>query len=222
MKKVAIFLDGGYVLKRLRDILQLREYPSAEVIYEFARKLASEDEEIFRIFFYYAEPFKGIRNKPISHEPYNFAENPLAKYTKELFNKLAPRDYIALRKGELLFQGWKIKHETVEKLKNKKSDDIEPLVDEDFEPEFIQKGVDIKIGLDVAWLASKKIVDRVIMVCADSDFVPAMKFARKEGIQVVLIKVGLQGLKSSLLEHSDLIRQFYYDRDTENWVIKTE
>lgn len=60
------------------------------------------------------------------------------------------------------------------------------------------------------------------MVSADSDFVPAMKFARKEGIQVVLIKVGLQGLKSSLLEHSDLIRQFYYDRDTENWVIKTE
>jgi len=32
----------------------------------------------------------------------------------------------------------------------------------------------MKIGLDAAWLASKRIVDRIILVTADSDFIPAM------------------------------------------------
>lgn len=49
------------------------------------------------------------------------------------------------------------------------------------------KRVDMKIGLDVAWLASKGIVDRIILVTADTDFVPAMKFARREGVQVLLV-----------------------------------
>ena len=33
----------------------------------------------------------------------------------------------------------------------------------------------MKMGLDIAWLASKRIADRIILVTADSDFVPAMK-----------------------------------------------
>ncbi len=44
----------------------------------------------------------------------------------------------------------------------------------------------MRIGLDIAWLSLKRIVDAVVLVTGDSDFVPAMKFARKEGIRVYL------------------------------------
>ncbi len=60
----------------------------------------------------------------------------------------------------------------------------------------------MKIGLDIAWLASKKIVDKIVLVTSDSDFVPAMKFARREGIQVYLASLNHQ-VKSELIEHSD-------------------
>ncbi len=49
-----------------------------------------------------------------------------------------------------------------------------------------QKGVDMRMGLDIAALAFKRLVKRIVMVAGDSDFVPAAKLARREGIDVVL------------------------------------
>ena len=89
----------------------------------------------------------------------------------------------------------------------------------DFEADFTQKEVDIKIGLDVAWISSKRIVDRIILVTGDTDFVPAMKFARKEGVQVII--VCLMGnnarendyLKSELKEHADEVRYIKFENN---------
>lgn len=78
---------------------------------------------------------------------------------------------------------------------------------EDFEPILRQKKIDIKIGLDVAWLASKGIVERIILVAGDYDFEPVMKFARKEGIQVVLATLSHLQTKGELLEHCDIFRK---------------
>lgn len=80
----------------------------------------------------------------------------------------------------------------------------------DFIPDLKQKRVDMKIGLDVAWLASKGIVERIVLVTSDSDFVPAMKFARREGVQVVLITMGHKQVKQDLLVHADELRAVKY------------
>ncbi|MFL5540716.1 MAG: NYN domain-containing protein [Longimicrobiaceae bacterium] len=64
----------------------------------------------------------------------------------------------------------------------------------------------MKIGLDVAWRASKGIVDRIVLVTGDSDFVPALKFARREGVQVVLVTMGETKVKHDLLVHADQLR----------------
>ena len=61
--------------------------------------------------------------------------------------------------------------------------------------------VDVKIGLDIAWLASRKIVDKITIVTGDSDFIPAMKFARKEGIHVTLCS--LPKIRPEMKEHAD-------------------
>ena len=78
-----------------------------------------------------------------------------------------------------------------------------PIAAADVIPDFGQKGVDMRIGLDVAWLSSNRIVQRIILVTGDSDFIPAMKFARREGIQVVYVSMNHKSIKAGLVEHSD-------------------
>ena len=72
-------------------------------------------------------------------------------------------------------------------------------------PSLQQKGVDIKIGLDIAWLSIKKVVDRIILFTGDTDFIPAMKFARREGTQVVIASFN-EKIKAELKEHADGLR----------------
>ncbi|MBS3821515.1 MAG: NYN domain-containing protein [Phycisphaerae bacterium] len=71
----------------------------------------------------------------------------------------------------------------------------------------------MKIGLDVAWMASKRIVDRIILVTADTDFIPAMKFARREGTQVSLVPMGVN-LRTSLREHADEVRSVAFGAES--------
>jgi uncharacterized LabA/DUF88 family protein len=65
-----------------------------------------------------------------------------------------------------------------------------------------QKGVDMRIGIDISSLTLKKQVDTIILVAGDSDFVPAAKLARREGIEFVLDPLWQQ-VNSDLFEHID-------------------
>lgn len=65
-----------------------------------------------------------------------------------------------------------------------------------------QKGVDIRIGVDIASLALKKLVDTIILVSGDSDFVPAAKLARREGIDFIIDPLWQQ-INADLFEHID-------------------
>ena len=65
-----------------------------------------------------------------------------------------------------------------------------------------QKGVDMMIGVDIASMAFKKQVDKIILIAGDSDFVPAAKLARREGIDFILDSLGAS-IKPSLSLHID-------------------
>ena len=65
-----------------------------------------------------------------------------------------------------------------------------------------QKGVDMRIGVDIASLALKKHVDTIVLVAGDSDFVPAAKLARREGIDFILDPLW-QNVNADLFEHID-------------------
>ena len=143
------------------------------------------------------QPFRGPSETGPGAEPRHFTHR-FCGGTSEL----EVRDGIAFRAGEIIFNGWKLKAATAQELLK----GARPLADDDFQPDMEQKRVDIKIGLDVAWLASKQIVDKVILATADSDFVPAMKFARREGVQVVIATVGDHGLRRDLKVHADEVR----------------
>ena len=67
--------------------------------------------------------------------------------------------------------------------------------DDDFKAKFEQKGVDIRIGLDIATIAQNKYTDRIIIVTADTDLLPAMDMARIAGIQICWVR--LPGFKAN-------------------------
>ena len=66
----------------------------------------------------------------------------------------------------------------------------------------------MKIGLDIASLAYKKQVDQIVLIAGDSDFVPAAKLARREGIDFILDPMGKQ-INAELFEHIDGLRSYY-------------
>ena len=63
-----------------------------------------------------------------------------------------------------------------------------------------RSGVDMKMGHDVASSAQAKIVDKIVLIANDTDFIPAIKTARRAGVDFMLDPMG---------EHvnPDLIRQ---------------
>lgn len=65
-----------------------------------------------------------------------------------------------------------------------------------------QKGVDMRIGLDIASITLKKQADTIVLVTGDSDFVPAAKLARREGVEFVLDPMR-QSISDDLSEHVD-------------------
>lgn len=60
----------------------------------------------------------------------------------------------------------------------------------------------MRIGLDIASLACKKKVDQIILIAGDSDFVPAAKLARREGLDFILDPMEAT-ISADLFEHTD-------------------
>ena len=74
----------------------------------------------------------------------------------------------------------------------------------DVRPLIQQKAVDMKMGIDIALIATKKIADLLIIIAGDSDIVPALKLARREGMQVCLDPLR-NPIRPELSEHVDFI-----------------
>lgn len=79
---------------------------------------------------------------------------------------------------------------------------VEELTERDFVASIKQKGVDMKIGMDIASLAYKRQVSQIVLIAGDADFVPAAKLARREGIDFVLDPLG-HAIKDDLFEYID-------------------
>lgn len=82
---------------------------------------------------------------------------------------------------------------------------VAQLTRQDLKLDMGQKGVDMRLGLDLVSLALKRLVDQVVVITGDSDFVPAIKIARTEGVEVILDPMG-QHIADDLQEHIDRIR----------------
>lgn len=117
----------------------------------------------------------------------DYSQTKTYQNSAAFLSNLAVQDNIAVRKGYLAIRGY----------------------DKNNQPIFVQKQVDMLIGLDIAHVSHYKHADRVLILSADTDIIPAMKTARINGLQVVYgycSDVQGNNIHRKLKEHSDFVR----------------
>lgn len=202
--RYAIMLDGGFITRKLLE--RLKQPATANDIEAECRRLTAipqvADYELLRIYFYDAPPSQEAVKLPVSGGAHNLGATARASQAKSLYSQLVLKPYFALRMGETSLKPyhWKLKPNVTKKLIKAPR----ALTDADFALDIEQKGVDLRIGLDMARLALKEMVRAIIVVTADSDFVPAFKFVRREGVQIILETMG-HSAKFDLKAHADIV-----------------
>ena len=207
-RRTAILVDGGFFLKRYRTIhkaKKLNPERTANDLWEMClRHLSQKGEEfdLYRIFYYDCLPYEKKQHNPVTGKAIDFSKTEQNQFQCDFFDELKKKRKIALRLGSLEDRNrWVIKPSKTKELLTKKIT-IEDLTEEDVFFDFIQKMVDIKIGLDIASITLKSQVDQIILISGDSDFVPAAKLARREGIDFLLDPMW-NPIKPHLFEHID-------------------
>lgn len=207
--KTAILVDGGFYRKRAsylwgkktpeKRALELRAYCSAHLKHE--KKF--DDRGLYRIFYYDCPPLAKTVYHPLLKRGIDFRHSETYSWTNQFFNELKKQRKVALRLGELsdAYASFQISNMALKDLCSG-AKTISDLSETDFSISFQQKGVDMRIGLDIASLSYKKQIDQIILIAGDSDFVPAAKLARREGIDFVLDPMWAT-IKDSLFEHID-------------------
>ena len=193
--RVSVLIDGGFFSQKFFELN--KRYPVSQDVISEVNKVMSlvrdktngdTSDILFRIYYYDCKPFGEIIKDHTGNNEIDFSTKPTYRAKNIFLKKLCKEDKVALRIGELSFDGWKTDQHNANKWK----------------PDFKQKGVDMKVGLDMAWMATKRIVDKIVLIAGDSDFVSPIKFVRKEGLQVYLYKMNHK-VKETLIEHCDFV-----------------
>lgn len=159
MAKLAIFLDGGYTshLSEHHFRVWVDFGKMSDLIHTSIRTRTEEPLDLLRTYYYDCLPYE-------SSSPTEEDLRRLSNKRKFLYalNRL-PR--YRVREGRLMQRG----------------------SDEKGRPVYVQKRVDLMVGLDIASLAAKQQVDHVALFSGDGDLLPAVEAAQAEGVVVWLV-----------------------------------
>jgi uncharacterized LabA/DUF88 family protein len=192
--KVNILIDGGFFNQRFKalnkseptvqDVQQL----ISDVMDAVKKKTSGETADIlFRAFYYDCKPFGGKVKDQTGTKTIDYKQSKSFSKKNKFIEDVGKLERFALRLGELSFTGWKLDGNS-----------------QKWKPDFRQKSVDMKFGLDIATMATKHVVDKIVLVAGDSDFIAPIKMARKEGLLVYLYPMK-NHVKDPLIQHCDFI-----------------
>lgn len=158
--KLAIFVDGAHLDFLLRD-----EFGRAHIDYalfvEAVRSAVAgkcaEPLDLLRTYYYHCLPHQS--SPPTQEESERYGR--MRRFTDAL-DKL-PR--FKFRQGRLAPRG----------------------VDANGVPQFVQKRIDLMLGIDLALLCGKHQISHAALVGGDSDFMPAIEAGQAEGVSMWLI-----------------------------------
>ncbi|MCM1560358.1 MAG: NYN domain-containing protein [Butyrivibrio sp.] len=218
--KTAILVDGGFYRKRAtflwgkkepeKRAAELYAYCSAHLKHE----QRYDDRRLYRIFYYDCPPLEKTVYHPLLKRGIDFRRSETYSWANKFFEELKKQRKVALRLGELsdAYASFSISSSALKDICSGEKN-ISDLQESDFAIAFQQKGVDMRIGLDIASLAYKKQADQIILIAGDSDFVPAAKLARREGIDFILDPMWAN-IKANLFEHIDGLMSQWGSKDT--------
>ena len=210
MDKIAILIDGGFFKKRMRDIYgELSpEELAGKMIQQcqaHVRKQSTKThkKELYRIFYYDCPPLTKKVTHPLSGETIDFSKKQSTIDALSFLDILRSKRKVALRLGKLSGNGsdYILPSYNVKKLCDGTLS-LDTLKPGHLKLDVRQKGVDMRIGLDIASMAYKHQVDQIVLFAGDSDFVPAAKLARREGIDFILDPMW-NHIAPDLMEHID-------------------
>ena len=210
-RRIAILIDGGFFIKRFNTLYnrdrKMTGSQVADVMYTMALRHLRDNDVLYRIFYYDCEPLSKKMHNPVTKKCIDYSKSDQYKFRHELLDALKFKRKVALRIGTLkTTSNWTINQSATKRLlKNEIT--VDDLTEDDVTPEIRQKGIDMKIGVDIASLSLKRFVDKIILISGDSDFVPAAKMARREGIDFILNPMKAN-VEPQLNEHIDGMESF--------------
>lgn len=214
--KTAILIDGAYFLKRVAPVMRAAgERFDAEGIADLLEEMVHGHLEqlnttwqapdsaqlLYRNFYYDARPSERKIRMPVSRRQFLHSATEEAKLRVRLLRALHGRRSFAVRLGQVNGNDWVLGKDARDRLLDGDASAL-PLSDADFVPSLRQKGVDMRIGLDIASITLKRQADTIVLVSGDTDFVPAAKLARREGAKFYLDPLG-RTVSPTLFEHID-------------------
>lgn len=202
--ETAILVDGGFYCKRAKYLFgEKSPQDRADELISYCMRHIGNHTHLYRIFYYDCPPSDKVIYHPLLQKNIPLAKKPIYSWTNDFHDALASKRKVALRMGELLEtqNGYVLKARSLKDICSGKLT-IDQLTENDFSLDITQKGVDMKMGLDIASLAYKGRVNQIVLIAGDSDFVPAAKHARREGIDFILDPMG-HTITKSLNEHID-------------------
>ena len=146
------------------------EFRFAKIDYQKLACWMSRGLSIFRTYYYNCLPYQS--NPPTEEEKERFSRAQRFHYS------LSKLPYFTVREGKLEHRGYT----------------------REGTPIFVQKRVDILLGVDIALLSSKLRITHASIITGDSDFLPAIEVAKNEGVLVTLFH------SQSYPAHDDLWR----------------
>lgn len=174
----------------------------ADKLYTMAMKHVGKNNTLYRIFFYDCMPIDKKVHNPISNRIIDFSKTEEYKFRVSLIEALKRKRKVAIRIGTIKDNGnWMIYPNRVKELLSGKKE-LKDLTEREVYLDIRQKGIDMKIGVDIATLALKGFVDTIVLFSGDADFVPASKLARREGIDFILDPMSAN-VDPQLFEHID-------------------
>jgi len=253
-KKTALMVvDGGHLRALLEhNAKKTNAYAprvTANNIDRILRGCVADDEDLQRIYYYDCSDFTGRFRAPYPSRKHGeciaLYESDLAKRIKRgskfhildplkiggrlshtekastavwvarqdtarVFEELAQNDLFVVRHGKMMFKEWK---------ESKRHEGPK------YFPDVQQKGVDMLIGLDIATIAITGQAQRIIFVANDTDFVPALKFARRAGRKVQVVIIDLPGGRKTahaLRMNSDFYRKVAWPKGLETDTRKSQ
>ncbi len=158
----AVLIDAGFAKRKIKA--QLGQTAQADDFVKLVQRIQNnpylQNKNLYRVFYYDAPPADGKLKNPLDNSELDLSASSIARENKRLLEALKMQPFFALRMGQVSTNGdsWKIKNQG-----SFTATGSIMITAADIAPNITQKGVDMKIGLDMATLALKK---QVGAICA--------------------------------------------------------
>lgn len=209
----AILVDGPFFVRRIRQIFPASVHYDARLMADLVWRLSAAHlfernqpkRHLFRIFFYDTPMIQTKVTLPVSKQVIDISKSKEGQFRNAFQRQLQRKRKLAVKLGEAAtVDAWKLSEDAQADLLGKRIS-IDDLQDEDFVPDTVNRGIELRMGVDLATLAYKKQVQQVVLLTGDGAFASAAELLRHEGIDVVLDPMW-QNISEDLFTYIDGLR----------------